>query len=817
MDDSNSNVDAIYVSQAANIKMNNVNISVNASNRSAFNIDDGIVTLELIGENILKSGSGAAGIRVSEKSSLTINGNGSLTSIGNSGGTGIGGNLSEASGNVTINSGVITAQGSSNAKGIGSGSGNSNGGTFTMNGDAVVFASSLSDNSPKTKGILFNGNNGMMYGDVTVEHDITISNNMKLVLNTGTLTIAAGNTITNNGIILLGEGTSFLYGGDTYGTLTGSGQTKNMVTIAEILGVTAPVPGEMPVTTITETSQYTGTVKWLPDHKVFQKGTSYTATITLTAKPGFVLTGVQANFFKVPGATALNSADSGVITALFLATDVQNNIFDITEGVIKVEHGTNANTVKVIYGNGKIKDNIQRNSSIIITGNFISNSSNSDNAVYVASGVTANICLVNVNINLSNSYSCAFNIDGGHVNLELCGENVIRTGWPEVGMNVPEGASVTFSGSGSLDIAGNARSAIGTDRGQNVGDITINSGTIIAKGGTNNAGICNTGGTVTINGGMVTATYGGGSPNGTGIGGDGNKPAGNLIVTGGIVNATGYAGIGSCTYAESMGTFTLDGNGVVFTNSVRTNVECIKGILFIGNSGTVYGDVTLEENTTIPSGKTLTIPSSSSLIIPEEVTLTNNGTITPSNGSTVRVLGLVTGKKIDGANVNEVSTTKVTRDSVTLSEPDLLAATGQSVEYAISTNSLVPSSGWQDTPYFTGLKPDTAYYFFARSKEDTNFRAGTTGCLSVIIQYPDYSDKLPIGDVDGSGTVNGVDFAYMRKHLLGMIDDFVPDDDLWVSDANGDGIFDSIDFGYMREFLLGKIEMFPKQKTLNIE
>jgi hypothetical protein len=374
------------------------------------------------------------------------------------------------------------------------GSGSSNGGTLTMNGDAIVFVSSLSENSPKTKGILFNGNSGMMYGDVTVEHDVTISNNMRLVLNTGTLTIAAGNTITNNGIILLGEGTSVLYSGDTYGTLTGSGQTQNMVTIKEILGVEAPVPGAVPVTTITETSQYTGTVKWLPAHSQFKEGTSYTATITLTAKSGFVFNAVPANFFKVPGATALNSADSGVITALYLATDVPNNIFDITEGVIKVEHGTNANTVKVTYGNGATKDNIPRNSPIIITGNYTSISSNRDDAVYVASGVTANICLVNVNINLSNSYSSAFNIDGGHVNLELCGENVIRTGWPKVGMNVPEGASVTISGSGSLDIAVMQEQLLVRIEEKTLAYITINGGTIIAKGGTNSAGISSTGG-----------------------------------------------------------------------------------------------------------------------------------------------------------------------------------------------------------------------------------------------------------------------------------------------------------------------------------
>jgi len=88
------------------------------------------------------------------------------------------------------------------------------------------------------------------------------------------------------------------------------------IDIAEIPGVTPPVTGEIPVTTITETAQYTGTVAWAPTDSPFATATSYTAWITLTPKAGFTLTGVAANFFTVAGATTnTNSADSGVVTA----------------------------------------------------------------------------------------------------------------------------------------------------------------------------------------------------------------------------------------------------------------------------------------------------------------------------------------------------------------------------------------------------------------------------------------------------------------------------------------------------------------------
>jgi len=94
-----------------------------------------------------------------------------------------------------------------------------------------------------------------------------------------------------------------------------------VIDTAAIPGVTAPETGTTPVTTITATAQYTGTVAWSPAHNPFKGGTTYTATITLTPKAGYTLTGVSANFFTVSGATTVtNSADSGVVTAVFPET-----------------------------------------------------------------------------------------------------------------------------------------------------------------------------------------------------------------------------------------------------------------------------------------------------------------------------------------------------------------------------------------------------------------------------------------------------------------------------------------------------------------
>ncbi len=86
---------------------------------------------------------------------------------------------------------------------------------------------------------------------------------------------------------------------------------NTIISSPSIGGVTAPVTGATPVTTITETAQYTGTVSWSGSPVTFASATIYTATITLTAKSGFTLTGVASDFFTVAGSTSdTNTASS---------------------------------------------------------------------------------------------------------------------------------------------------------------------------------------------------------------------------------------------------------------------------------------------------------------------------------------------------------------------------------------------------------------------------------------------------------------------------------------------------------------------------
>jgi len=107
------------------------------------------------------------------------------------------------------------------------------------------------------------------------------------------------------------------------GSLLGSFTVKgnSIIDIAAIKGVTIPAIAGVPVKTITDNAQYTGTVTWNGNPSIFAGSTVYTATITLTPKPGSTMQGVAANFFTVAGATSVsNAANSGVVTAVFPTT-----------------------------------------------------------------------------------------------------------------------------------------------------------------------------------------------------------------------------------------------------------------------------------------------------------------------------------------------------------------------------------------------------------------------------------------------------------------------------------------------------------------
>ena len=165
---------------------------------------------------------------------------------------------------------------------------------------------------------------------------------------------------------------------------------------------------------------------------------------------------------------------------------------------------------------------------------------------------SAQVILSNATIDASAYEDCiAFRVaSGASVDFSLIGSNTLKTSDGNSGLQtgraaleVPEGASATIGGEGSLSAtagtaSGNGGGAgIGGGCGQNAGTIEIRGGTITALSRNSGAGIGGgtggNGGTITISGGVVNA-----QGRQSGIGGGYQGHGGNITISGGTVYAS---------------------------------------------------------------------------------------------------------------------------------------------------------------------------------------------------------------------------------------------------------------------------------------
>ena len=226
---------------------------------------------------------------------------------------------------------------------------------------------------------------------------------------------------------------------------------------------------------------------------------------------------------------------------------------------------------------------------------------------------------------------------------------------------------------GAITIDGNAQvTAFGGNWDEASGDISVitSGGAGIGSGGMGGGSITGsteTPGNIVIAGGTVEATGGNGkyyvdkgASSGAGIGSGGSplSAVGDIVINAGTVTATGgkdAAGIGSGTNGTS-GTFSTQkdgsdpGSAVIHASSISDdeNTDDWSGIIFQGTAGTVYGEVTLEEDLEIGEDETLDVPKGARLTVAEDATLTNNGAIT--NEGEILVYGELEGKVTEGSN-----------------------------------------------------------------------------------------------------------------------------------------------------------------------
>lgn len=396
------------------------------------------------------------------------------------------------------------------------------------------------------------------------------------------------------------------------------------------------------------------------------------------------------------------------------------------------------------------------------------------------SGGTHTITLKDVNIATPGIGKSAIDIqDGANVTIVLEGSNSLYGATNHPAIWVEEGSSLTIEGTGSLTAeAGTSTpstgaAAIGSGYGPNTsfGDITINSGTVIAKGSVGGAGIgggyeTGTGtcsGNITINGGYVKV-YGGesalGVTGGAGIGsGENAHYGGTITINGGVVYAEGGAdsmsiGAGGRGIGESgNGVFTTGANGnavivapdgigdpsdnlnwdgIFISYQGNENSATVNGNTVALNDSAaniqVWGEPVIDYNLTVASGTTLKIIDNdrnnkgATLGVAKGSTLTNNGTIElHGNAGNSSFLVLNEGRSQTAGNgkliVGQYGAVKLplSQEMVIINGTDGLSYTGEAKE-PIETVKL--ENLWGYTQGFTRNEDYTVSYL-------NNVNAGT--------------------------------------------------------------------------------------------
>jgi len=127
--------------QTANVTLSGANIDVSGKGKAAVSTNgEGNVSIELDGDNTLKSATNHAGLEKNNGGSLTIadeNKNGKLTAKGGDYGAGIGGGWRGSGSDITISGGEVNASGGVNGAGIGGGL-RSKGKDITVSGDTKL-------------------------------------------------------------------------------------------------------------------------------------------------------------------------------------------------------------------------------------------------------------------------------------------------------------------------------------------------------------------------------------------------------------------------------------------------------------------------------------------------------------------------------------------------------------------------------------------------------------------------------------------------------------------------------------------------------
>ncbi len=295
------------------------------------------------------------------------------------------------------------------------------------------------------------------------------------------------------------------------------------------------------------------------------------------------------------------------------------------------------------------------------------------------------------NVNTSGSGIYAASSSGPvSLNIVLEEENKVSGMY---GINVSSSggdASLNISGSGSLTVSGLSGNGIGIFMSsQNSANLTIEEASVTALGSQDGGS------------GVRLITSQTGSPSLT------------IEVKGGSLQASGETNgihfLSNVNGATAVANLKVSGNAMVKASNIITTKDGTGsapelkpaasgsdgtgGIIWDGKSGTVYGNVTLQEDITIGEGESLTIPDDASLTVPDGKTLTNNGTVTTEGGGTLTNNGKIDNSgtlpdNIQGSAPPKITTASLTNGEVDKNYSEPLASDNNPTKWSVTSGSL---------------------------------------------------------------------------------------------------------------------------------
>lgn len=325
--------------------------------------------------------------------------------------------------------------------------------------------------------------------------------------------------------------------------------------------------------------------------------------------------------------------------------------------------------------------------------------------------------------------------ENGDANLTITleGTNTIKDVSTAIHVFAPYGsASLTITGGGSLNASGSVNSGIRVQSNTGNGTLAITGAKVTASSSKGANGVqircgVSSNASLTVNGGSLTATgkseYGAGIQYFFGSSSSGSGTPSLTVSGNAIVRANGSGG--GITSNSSAEVHTAAGTGES------------GGIVFDNGTGTVYGDVTLQEDITINQGESLTIRDGASLNTGNNKVTVNGGTLNGEDKitGTVKYTPSITTASLPEGKVNEEYSASLTADG---SEP---------IEWSVTQGSLPTGLSLSKDGKITGTPTAPGEYIFTVTA--SNDAGSVSKELTIHVK-----DVDPIYSIQNSGDIS---------------------------------------------------------------